>query len=202
MGAKNPEMSGTVSAFSPTGDRLAVSYKTRRDEPCQITIYKLFPGAPNVCTLLTNLPMDAHTDGICALQFSPLGTWLASCAEDGRVRLWTTATWELKPKSLNHPGQVHQAVFSPDEAEFLTACTSVLGQLDTLSLWNVPRNSLALPLLTVSNQMVRVSYSSRYKDFVYSVINQVPALGLPHARRLLPAMNQILDPALMARAAR
>lgn len=38
---------------------------------------------------------EGHTDQVRALELSPDGAWLATAAEDGTVRLWSTATREL-----------------------------------------------------------------------------------------------------------
>ena len=84
--------------------------------------------------------LEAHTDWICQLNFSPDGKWMASAASDQSVRLWKTGVWESPEPLRANSDEVHSVAFSPDGA--LLASGSKDG---VVMLWDLraPRPEVA-----------------------------------------------------------
>ena len=81
--------------FSPDGKTLAASGRAdmksdTSDMPCDIISSGTGPSGPMLHTL------SGHTNNIYALAFSPDGKTLASGSMDQTVKLWDTATGQLR----------------------------------------------------------------------------------------------------------
>ena len=80
--------------FSPDSKTLALSdgdkyFQHEKSEPTVIILW-------NPATRAEVLRLTGHTNAICALAFSPDGRILASGSTDQTVKLWSTATGELR----------------------------------------------------------------------------------------------------------
>jgi WD40 repeat protein/DNA-binding CsgD family transcriptional regulator len=74
---------------------------------------------------------DEHTNRVCAIAFSPCGSWLVSGGEDAIVRLWNLENQTCQ-YFKGHSGRVCSLAFSPD-GQFLAT-----GSADeTIRIWNV-----------------------------------------------------------------
>ncbi|MEV4275154.1 nSTAND1 domain-containing NTPase [Actinoplanes xinjiangensis] len=73
-----------------------------------------------------------QTGGVQKIVLGPRGLVLATCGEDGVVRLWDTVTRELIRPLTGHVGPVKTAQFSPDARSMVT-----VGTDGTLRLWDV-----------------------------------------------------------------
>lgn len=81
--------------------------------------------------------LKGHTDTVTALTFNHAGTILASIADDGRVILWDTQTWQLKKEIGSHNGYGHSVSFNSEDTLLAT------GALDgTVKIWNVQTSTL------------------------------------------------------------
>ncbi len=77
-------------------------------------------------------PHDPALRGVYHVEFSPRGDTLASCGQDGTVRLWDPTSGHLKRMLRGHDGDVNYAAFSPDGARLATG-----GGDGTVRLWNL-----------------------------------------------------------------
>src|SRR2546423_369403 len=58
--------------------------------------------------------LEGHTDGVCAVVFSPDGKLMASASDDSTVRLWDTTTGAALQTFEGHTDDVNAVAFSPD----------------------------------------------------------------------------------------
>ncbi|NJN98403.1 MAG: hypothetical protein HC875_32080 [Anaerolineales bacterium] len=76
--------------------------------------------------------MEAHTDGITQVRFSPQGDILASGSRDGTIKLWSVNDGALLHTLQGHTGWVKSLDFSPN-GELLAS-----GSEDgTVRLWGI-----------------------------------------------------------------
>jgi eukaryotic-like serine/threonine-protein kinase len=73
--------------------------------------------------------------GVEKVSFSPDGKVLLTAGRDGAVRLWDTASGQLRA-TLPHRGSVNAAAFSPDGKTILTGCGEP-GRRGAARLWDV-----------------------------------------------------------------
>jgi WD40 repeat protein len=76
-----------------------------------------------------------HPDEVRAVAFSPDGKWIASADTKGRIRLWDSATGELRREFPEKTGTVF--AFSPDGKYLATAGMATRDGVDQLRIWSV-----------------------------------------------------------------
>ena len=81
-------------------------------------------------------PLNAHTDSVNAVAFSPDGQVLASASSDKTIKLWSVAKGSLL-QTLQGTAAVNAAIFTPDGSLLITA-----GADSTISLWSMPGGTL------------------------------------------------------------
>jgi WD40 repeat protein/DNA-binding SARP family transcriptional activator len=102
-------------AWSPTGEQLATGGYTEGSAQ----IWDMSVSSPTYGKELFTLA--GHTDAIYHLAWSPDGSHLATVSQDGRVKIWNTATGEERFVLFGHTGAVISAAWSPCGDRILTA---------------------------------------------------------------------------------
>ena len=75
---------------------------------------------------------DSAAKEVYHLELSPRGDILASCGQDGTVRLWNVETGLLERTLRGHDGDVNYVAFSPDRSKLATG-----GDDGTVRVWPV-----------------------------------------------------------------
>lgn len=75
----------------------------------------------------------AHSENLGGVAFSPDGTLLATCSENGEAKLWETTTWKEKAVLRGHLLGVYALAFSPDGRRLATASS----WKEAVKLWDV-----------------------------------------------------------------
>jgi hypothetical protein len=110
-----------VHAFSPDGRLVALSGGSAKT----VHLIELAVGKER-CVL------DAHTDPVSRLAFSPDGRTLATACEAGVVRLWDVATGKELGALTGRDGAVWSLAFAPDGKTL-----AVGGKDTTIVIWDV-----------------------------------------------------------------
>jgi hypothetical protein len=108
-----------VLAYSPDGQRLAVSAGTRT-----VTLFVVASG--NAAATLT------HPQPVASVRYSPDGKLLATACADHVIRLWSTASHQVVGELRGHTASVTAVAFSYD-GSLLASC----GEDSTLRLWEL-----------------------------------------------------------------
>jgi len=124
-------------AFSPDGTRAATAglisaTLAQRQPRGESRLWRADPGDPAVGKQLAHLE---HPGPVWSIAFSPTGKTILTGCEDHHARLWNAGDGQLVAASARLEGNVRQAVYAPDGATILTACTSAPG---AARLWTAP----------------------------------------------------------------
>jgi WD40 repeat protein len=101
----------TALAFSRAGDSLAVASGASGTSGA-VRLY-FFPPSGNPINK-PDVVINAHTDAILGLAFSPDGNTLATCGYDRLIKLWDTGTGQEQRALKDHSDSVYSVGFSPD----------------------------------------------------------------------------------------
>ncbi len=143
-----PVLPGTVLAFSPDSQRLAVAVGAvtgQKDETVKIW---------DTATGQEIRTLRGHANVVTAVAFNPDGQTLASCSNDGTVRLWDAATGQEIRTLRGHANLVSCVAFSPDRRTLISASND-----GTMKLWDAATGQEILSLSGHPFSVSGVAYS-------------------------------------------
>jgi WD40 repeat protein len=98
--------------------------------------------------------LDAHTDFIRCLSYSPDGAQLACGSDDSRIQLWNLARRCQEASLKGHTGNVSCLSYSPDGAQLASGSNDC-----TIRLWNLARRCQEASLKGHTDDISCLSYS-------------------------------------------
>jgi WD40 repeat protein len=97
---------------------------------------------------------DGHTAAAEHVVFSPDGSLLGSCGEDGKVIVWDFARRERLRTFTDHTGWVHRIAFSPDGKWFATG-----GDDEKVIVWDAARLEKIAVLTGHRGRVMQIAFS-------------------------------------------
>jgi hypothetical protein len=104
--------------------------------------------------------LRGHGGVVLSISFSRDGTKVVTACEDGKVRIFSTAGWQLLQTLAGHNGPVHWAEFSPDGKWVVSA-----GEDKTARVWSVEDGKLQQTLEESKYPLLTVSFSPDGESF-------------------------------------
>ncbi len=95
-----------------------------------------------------------HGAPVIALAWAPNGRYLATCGEDGAVRLWNILNQSEVLRLERHEGSVSSVAFSSDGNRLLTG-----GEDGTVRVWEIPSGELRRELDWAGGGVTSVAFS-------------------------------------------
>ncbi len=109
-----------------------------------------------------------HAGVVRAVQYSPDGNLLATAGDDGVVRVWTNATWQLRHALTKHTGPVQALAFSPDGAWLATG-----GSDGQAIVWQVARGTVVRTVSGHRTPVLAVGFSADGKRLMSASADRV-----------------------------
>ena len=98
--------------------------------------------------------MDAHTDRITAVAFSPDGSTLASCSYDQIIHLWSVHTGHLKDTLVGHEQKIYDLAFTPSGDMLASASDD-----GTIRFWDPNTGETVNTIETFGGAVDKVAFS-------------------------------------------
>ena len=134
-------------------------------------------------------PLNAHTDSVNAVAFSPDGQVLASASTDKTIKLWSVAKGSLL-QTLQGTAAVTAAVFTPDGSLLITGGGSL-----PVKLWSLPAGTLLRSLQDASKGCSSLAISPDGKVLACSGLSTIPTLwSIPDGTQLASLNTTSLSP--------
>lgn len=123
------------------------------------------------------MTFDGHTNNVTGVQFHCDGKWLATCSEDGTVKIWDTRAPTLQRK-YDHRAPVNDVVIHPNQGELLSC-----DQNGSVKVWDLAENACTHELVPEEDAAIRslsvasdgsmlVAGTQKGNCYVWSMINQ------------------------------
>ncbi len=103
---------------------------------------------------------QAHSGGVCCVQFSPHGRLIATSGTDGLIKLWDATSGRLVRTLRGHQGDVNRIAFSHDGLDLASA-----GDDGTVRLWEVKTGLLKSISLGHTGRVFEVLFLNGDKRF-------------------------------------
>jgi WD40 repeat protein/serine/threonine protein kinase len=163
-------------AFTPDGQSLAVADADGRLELRGLTA-RVVPASAPARTVGAQSPLIGHSDAVENIAFSPSGKLLASCSDDGSVRLWDLATGES--------ARVGEEALSADAAVALTGDGAALATANDnrLLLWHLQSRRIVAEAETTCGAVRFITAAPRGRRIVYGTREGCVGVWEPPNRR-------------------
>lgn len=155
----------STSEFSPDGRFLAASGANVPVEKINVWVFDVSGVNPTFTEIQR---LEAHTDGVCGLAFSPDSSTLVSVGEDRKAYVWNTRDWKRRLDPLRHSGEVWGAAISSDNRVLLTSSESRPGITDALQLWDLKSGEPLSSRIIVPADISRIGYLAEQKSWVWT----------------------------------
>ena len=153
------------SEFSPDGKFLAASGASGSVESTDVWIFDVSTENP---TFKPVQRLQAHTDGVVGLAFSPDSSMLVSVGEDRKAYVWNTRDWKRRLDPLRHSGEVWGAAISSDNRVLLTSSESRPGITDALQLWDLKSGEPLSSRIIVQADITKLGYLPEQATWVWT----------------------------------
>ncbi|GJJ68048.1 protein transport protein SEC13 [Entomortierella parvispora] len=98
--------------------------------------------------------LSGHTDWVRSVAFSPSGNQIASCSDDGTVRLWNAQTGALVTCLTDRADKISSVAFSPRGDKIVSG-----GSDRTVRLWDAQTGALLISLSGHTDEVKSVAFS-------------------------------------------
>jgi WD40 repeat protein len=147
---------GACLAFAADGRTLAVG---RSDDQFTVDLWDASLGTRQrrLSDASSQLATAPHPDAmlsVAAVAFSADGATLAAGCSDGTIRLWDTASGELRQTLSGHVGALRRVAFTPDGRTLAS-----LGDDQVLNLWHLATGQRLFSLDTHGQQLHGLAFS-------------------------------------------
>lgn len=95
------------------------------------------------------ITFEGHTGNVTALQFHREGKWLATCSEDGSIRIWDMRHKHLH-RTYDNASPVNDLCIHPNQGELISC-----DQAGSIKQWDLEENSCTLELTPAGDIPIR-----------------------------------------------
>lgn len=138
--------SANLFTFSPDGRWLLLGQIEASSKTNPIVVERVDNKFVNI--------LKGHTGAVLSMIFSPDSSKVVTACEDGKVRVFSSGSWDLLHTLAGHDGVVHWAEFSPNGQWIASA-----GEDKTVRIWSVGTGDLVQTLRESDAPVLTVAFS-------------------------------------------